>query len=697
MKRPLALFGAAYFAASFIGIWMPQQVLGPAAAFLLCAGIICLLRHRHVTGKALAGIAAACALSGLWIVHVTVLTPAYACIGRETAVNGIVTSVDRRYDAENATVRISSLNGKRVYFPLAILVEELPDAQEGNLVSLVLVPESVPENSYRLSRFADGIFLEAEEASACTVTGRSTSPVFLFRAIRNHLAEGLRWLIQRDTGEIAAAMTLGDRSGLSETVLSPFRKSGMSHILVVSGLHLSMVSGAVYQLLRRKFSRRISAVFASAATILFMLLVGFTPSVMRAGSAMLLLYLGRLFRRRSDGFTSLGFSAFALCLFNPYAAVDAGLLLSYSATAAVMLVGQHERQQLWNDRRAGREIAEHILRVRKLLHRAAIPVLTALFTLPVITVLGSGISVWSVPANLIAVPLAGPAVVTGLLAALCNALCPMSLPADICSFLCGFCITIIYKTAQIAAWLPGGYFRFSGLPQLLPLVFPILLFVMGRRWNFPKRVNLFASAALCLLLFGFQFYINQNVARAAVVGTSTSPALVVSYDGQAVVVYRSVRSARDAEEWLSENGDAEVVLALCLEEEVPQSELTQVADLLEAQQCLDLSERLALRPIRDIILVADIQKQGSYAMLNIGGWVICMGTGTVDFAMLPQADLYFGGGAEPKNLNAKAVLLLREAAEEDSDINADVFVSTGEPVVSVRMGRSVMLKGVKHP
>ena len=82
------------------------------------------------------------------------------------------------------------------------------------------------------------------------------------------------------------------------------------------------------------------------------------------------------------------------------------------------------------------------------------------------------------------------------------------------------------------------------------------------------------------------------------------------------------------------------------------------------------------------------------AALAGSGWIACIGFGTVDFTMLPHADLYVGGTAKPVNLDADAVLILRDGAEWTESVSCTVLERSGEPSAYVRLGRSAILKGV---
>lgn len=124
----------------------------------------------------------------------------------------------------------------------------------------------------------------------------------------------LRKVLAQPYAGAAAAMTAGDRALLTDEVKDAFRGAGLSHVLVVSGLHLSAVGGLVYAAVRRMGRRRLACACAMFSSLAFMCLTSFTPSVVRAGTAMLLLYGGALFNRKSDALTSLGLAArFCAC------------------------------------------------------------------------------------------------------------------------------------------------------------------------------------------------------------------------------------------------------------------------------------------------------------------------------------------------------------------------------------------------
>ena len=98
MRRPLALFGAVYLAASLFGILMPQQVLGPAAAFLVCFCAAAVLCRRRVTVCALISASAASALLVLLLTVKFGISPVLEHCGAEVNAEGVEMCIRDRID-----------------------------------------------------------------------------------------------------------------------------------------------------------------------------------------------------------------------------------------------------------------------------------------------------------------------------------------------------------------------------------------------------------------------------------------------------------------------------------------------------------------------------------------------------------------------------------------------------------------------
>lgn len=137
------------------------------------------------------------------------------------------------------------------------------------------------------------------------------------------------------------ALLFADKSDLSPTLRSQFADLGVSHLLAVSGMHLSILIGFLSVIADRlSLGKRAASLLLTAVTLGYIALTGFSPSMLRAGGMVLLLYLSRLVRRRRDSLTSLFAALFLILLISPESALDPALLLSFSSCLGILLLAQ---------------------------------------------------------------------------------------------------------------------------------------------------------------------------------------------------------------------------------------------------------------------------------------------------------------------------------------------------------------------
>ena len=112
-------------------------------------------------------------------------------------------------------------------------------------------------------------------------------------------------------------MLLGDKTHLEERVEDSFRIAGVSHLLAVSGLHVSLLCGLLVSEwdVRRRFSRP-RILLQAGLLVFYMALIGFPVSAVRAGCVFLITLLGRFLIQPPDTLTSMGLVALVLGMQN---------------------------------------------------------------------------------------------------------------------------------------------------------------------------------------------------------------------------------------------------------------------------------------------------------------------------------------------------------------------------------------------
>lgn len=176
----------------------------------------------------------------------------------------------------NAVLWVEEADGEAARFRVEVV--SLPKTAVGQRVRGRFALEA-PGGSDALNLYADGIVLQGECVSKLTRLGESGR----FRArtarLQKWLSAALRKGIPQEPGGVLAAMVLGDRSALSRPLNAAYRAAGLSHVLVVSGMHVSILCGAVFVRRKREqsyASRRLQALWRAALALLLVGITGFT-------------------------------------------------------------------------------------------------------------------------------------------------------------------------------------------------------------------------------------------------------------------------------------------------------------------------------------------------------------------------------------------------------------------------------------
>lgn len=272
----------------------------------------------------------------------------------------------------------------------------------------------------------------------------------------------------RISGVLSAILT-GDKSRLSRDVTADFRGSGLSHILVVSGLHLILVSRLVSLLLSRVCTPRRAGILSLAFCWLFAVVSGLGSSIIRAAVMLSLVHLAETLNRRSDTLTSLMAAALLMGLQNPYTLLSVSFLLSFSAVAGLASLEQPVQNALRGQTpRSG--ITSSLLQCLSAgiaAQAGAAPVLIWVFGL--VPLLG-------LVANLAAVWLIEPIMLLGLTALGLSFVSPVL--SQLVALPCNALLRLLLFIARVFSRLPGAQLGFTERWQTVWLFGSLLLVVL---------------------------------------------------------------------------------------------------------------------------------------------------------------------------------------------------------------------------
>ncbi len=328
-----------------------------------------------------------------------------------------------------------------------------------------------------------------------------------------------------DGASLIPGMVLGDTSLQSEEFKDQMRRSGLTHLVAVSGANFAIVSAFVLWCMQFIFRTMRWRVLATAiALICFIALVRPSPSVLRAAAMAAVLLIAYATKRGSDSLPALGFAIAAVVIGDPWQSRDPGFALSVLATAGLLLF-------------APRIVAFFERALPKIVAQAMAPPIAAMiFCAPVIVAIAGYLSPMSILANLLAAPAVAPITIVGFIAALISPLIP-----QLSALLVYLVKPMAWWIAIIAKWAAG--FRVltvqKGLIGFLVIVVVLALVLLAPRKIVITSLVLILSLTYlqrfpggdwqvvnCDIGQGDGMVINLGNHRAILIDTGPDPALI---------------------------------------------------------------------------------------------------------------------------------------------------------------------------
>ena len=155
------------------------------------------------------------------------------------------------------------------------------------------------------------------------------------------LTDAIWKLLPNDIGAFIAGIAFGEKDLMSAELKYKFDATGTSHILVVSGLHVAIWSGFLFFIFRKFLSDKIASLISIFFIIVFMVFTGFTPSVVRAGTMMIMNYIARMSGEKPDSLNTLGIAALVLTAIRPFSVYSVGTVFSFASVFGILLMNEY--------------------------------------------------------------------------------------------------------------------------------------------------------------------------------------------------------------------------------------------------------------------------------------------------------------------------------------------------------------------
>lgn len=266
----------------------------------------------------------------------------------------IISNVEEQEYKQVCEIEVKRINGDETYkgkkWLLNIKKQRSKDLDGGNYlkfgdkISFYGIIES-PSTARNYMGFDYKNYLKSQKIYG-TITAKERIKVIedhqaglietLWHSVRNDMKKRIYQILPQDAREICLGILIGERKEINEEITKAFKESNLTHMLAVSGAHISYIVlelTLLFYKMRNRFRKILIIIFL----LFFMGLTGFTPSVQRASLMVIFTLLASLLYRKQDIYVNISLSALLILLCNPYYILNIGFRLSYGGTIGIVL------------------------------------------------------------------------------------------------------------------------------------------------------------------------------------------------------------------------------------------------------------------------------------------------------------------------------------------------------------------------
>lgn len=342
--------------------------------------------------------------------------------------------------------------------------------------------------------------------------------------IQKYIRDTINGTLTDEEGNLLLAILLGDKDKLSEDIQESFKTSNLSHMLAVSGAHVSyIILGLTYVLQNSIIGKKNGKIVCIIFLLAFMAITNFTPSVTRACIMAILTLFSSIIYRKSDVYTNISVAALITLIFNPYSLLDLGFQLSYGGTIGIIIFIKRIQEKKSNSK-----VINYIKQM------ALVSIYANIIIIPIMMYHFNTVSFTFIISNIMASPILGIIVITGFLFIIAS-ITVKPLTRLIAIFIKPI-LSILIKISQICFKLP-----FSNILVVTPYMFNVISYYAIILYCIKSKKNNKCKIIICLLivliLINFIIYIFPQKLRIFFIdvgqGDST---LIITPDKKTVLI-----------------------------------------------------------------------------------------------------------------------------------------------------------------
>ena len=370
---------------------------------------------------------------------------------------------------------------------------------------------------------SEGIFLTVNSVRDVSVERTCSRPIRNVMAdFRETMTARLKEKSDETTGAFLAAMIFGEKRQLDGELKTALYRSGIGHILAVSGLHVSIIAMLLMAALKGlRVNRFLSYAIMNAVLVMFVVMANSPVSAVRAAIMMDFFHAAGLFRRQNDSLNSLSAAAIIITAVQPYSIINAGFLLSVSGTFGIAVFAQFMVKNM-----------KYGTVPQILAKDFAAAIFTAVSVFPFCILFFDETSVISPVSNVFLVPLCTAAMVNGVVFVLTGGVLPILFPARVF-------VNVVVEITERMARVKAFHAACNSDDAKRLLIF-LGIACVGLYFIGHSRKAVAVGTALSIAVFGIfsaaELKRHRSEFIVAVLGKGSSAAVVVTYGGAADII-----------------------------------------------------------------------------------------------------------------------------------------------------------------
>ena len=370
---------------------------------------------------------------------------------------------------------------------------------------------------------SDRIFLTAEKtADIVTVNNNSRKVKSFLMDYREKIISDFRITLGDDCGGFLAGMVFGEKRIIDGSLKTSLYRTGIGHVMAVSGLHISVMAMFVMMILNfLRINKFLSFGLVNIFMVFMVTMANYPVSAIRAMIMIDIAFSAKLFLRQNDTFNSLSIAVLLICLENPYVIYSSGFLLSVAGTFGIGVFAPYMVKNL-----------PDVTSPDRIIRLFLTMLCTSLAILPVSMIYFEEISLISQLANIFIVPMCSFCMVLGMIYTVTGGIIPVLQPAG------GIIKIILFIVGKVSRFKFTYISCGNDVAVKIALICTVVVIMIKVATGNRKYIAVSIALSVCVTACGSAFYgsMSRDIFTVAVLGKGNNASAVISYKSRNYII-----------------------------------------------------------------------------------------------------------------------------------------------------------------